>query len=108
MFTRHKLCENFRKTYVFLLEWRVPLQSDKSNSRGVSILIRQNLNIKVNCIEKDRDGNIVVLDIIYKEKKITLATKQRFTYVFYFDIIDKIGNDTYVICGDFNLVLDKE
>jgi len=80
MFTRHTLCENFRKKHLYSF-WNGECyySHGKSYSRGVSILFRLNLNIKVNCIEKDSDGNILLVYIIYY-----LWTKDRFTYLLYF------------------------
>ena len=40
----------------------VYLNSSRSNARGVAILISKNFEYKVNNIEKDIEGNLLVMD----------------------------------------------
>ena len=86
----------------------------KSNSRGVCILIKKNLNIKVHCIKKDSNGSLLALDLSFENHRFTLVAlygpnidSPEF-YKHVFNVIDKIGNDSYILCGDYNLVLNSE
>jgi exonuclease III len=86
-----------------------------SNSRGVCILFNKcltNLNVKVHNQEKDTKGNVLILDLTIDNNRFTLCTlygPNNDTPLFYsklFSLIETIGNESYILCGDFNLVLD--
>jgi len=83
-----------------------------SNSRGVCILFRKNLPITVNKIENDSIGNYLLLNLTYMTNIFTLCTlygPNKDTPKFYTDPFKRITDfqtDEYIICGDFNCVLD--
>ena len=45
----------------------------KSNARGVAILFRKNLDIKVISIQKDNNGNFLLLELLYNDMTLLLA-----------------------------------
>ena len=83
-----------------------------SNSRGTAILFNRNIDIQVKNYYIDENGNYVILDLCYEESCFTLInlygpntdTPSFFEKIF--KKIEDIGNDSYIICGDFNCVMD--
>ena len=61
----------------------------------------------------DDEGNMLILDLEYEDKRFTLCTiygPNKDSPNFYktmFSNIDKMNNDNYIICGDFNLVQNE-
>lgn len=86
-----------------------------SNARGVAILFNTGFEYKINNVDLDQGGNYIIIDI-------SITDFAQFTLVnlygpnednpdFYKKIFKKIedfGNENYMICGDWNLVLDGE
>ena len=70
------------------------------------------MSFKVHKQEKDTKGNLLILELTIDHHRFTLCTlygPNNDTPLFYsklFNIIETIGNDSYVLCGDFNFVLD--
>ena len=97
-------------------EWggNVVFNSYTSNSKGVCILFNNNLEYKIVNTRKDAEGNFILLDLITEDKKLTLVTiygpndDQPDFFRKVADSIEDIGNDTCVICGDFNVVQDQD
>ena len=97
-------------------EWggNVVFNSYTSNSKGVCILFNNNLEYKIVNTRKDGEGNFILLDLIIEDKKLTLVTiygpndDQPDFFRKVADSIEEIGNDTCVICGDFNVVQDQD
>ena len=84
----------------------------RSNARGVAILFGKNMEYKVHKKITDNEGNFPVVDIIAQSKRFTLIniygpnTDSPSFYQKIFQHIEEIDNSEYIICGDFNLVLD--
>ena len=84
----------------------------KSNARGVAILFGKNLEYKVHKQIKDNEGNFLVIDVTAQHQRFTLINiygPNSDSPSFFKKIIqhlEEIGNSDYIICGDFNLVLD--
>lgn len=84
----------------------------RSNARGVAILFGKNMEYKVHKKITDNEGNFLVVDITAQSKRFTLIniygpnTDSPSFYQKIFCHIEEIGNSEYIICGDFNLVLD--
>ena len=83
-------------------------------SRGVAILFSK-LNFKIyESITDDENGNFVILDLSVNDFWFTLTsiygpnTDQPQFYNNIFGKIDRNGNASYMICGDFNLVIDPK
>ena len=82
------------------------------NSRGIGILFKTKLPVKNHTIERDTSGNYLILDLTIDSHRFTLCslygptndTPHFFSKMF--NIIDTIGNDFYMLCGDFDVVLD--
>jgi exonuclease III len=85
-----------------------------TQSRGVAIFINNNFDCNVNAIEKDNDGNLLILNCKICEKDITLVNlygPNKDTPQFYDSILDRLSkyeNSLYILAGDFNLVLNQE
>jgi hypothetical protein len=89
------------------------MTSYSSNSRGVAVLFNNNFEYTIHKVNVDSKGNFIIIDI-------TIINCLRFTLVniygpnnddphFYTDLhtrIDSFENDSILICGDWNLVLD--
>lgn len=86
----------------------------ESNSRGVGFFFKKDLDVKILNFVTDSEGNYVVLDLCVYSKRFTLINvygpnldKPEF-FKEIFKIIEQVGNESYIICGDFNLVLDVD
>ena len=84
-----------------------------SNSKGVAILLRKGLDIKVAECKKDNNGQFIALNISYENNSFILGN----IYApnsdkpdFFKNVFDKMKSfdnvHSFIICGDFNLVLD--
>jgi exonuclease III len=95
-------------------DWKGGLiySSGNNRSRGVAILIKENLEYIVHEKEQDTEGRWIVADITIKNKRTTIGT-------YYgpnddhpshlekmFEKITEFGNENIIITGDFNLVLN--
>lgn len=85
-----------------------------SQSRGVAIFINNNFDCKVNSIEKDDEGNLLILNCKIYEKNITLVNiygPNRDNPNFFEKVSEKMSNfedSLFILAGDFNLVLDPD
>ena len=87
--------------------------SFRSNSRGVSILINNNIEYKLINLLKDDDGNILILRITAFERDFVIVClygpnddNPEF-YVKLEEMIQNIGpSDNVIVGGDFNLVMN--
>lgn len=84
-----------------------------SNSAGVAILLKNNIEFKVHeCITSD-NGRFVILDVTIEEFRLTIVNLYGYNqdrpdfFNNIFEIIDKIGNDNVILGGDWNVVQDK-
>lgn len=84
----------------------------RSNARGVAILFGKNIEYKVHQKITDNEGNILAIDITAQSQRFTLiniygpnADSPSFFHRI-FQYIEEIGNNDFIICGDFNLVLN--
>ena len=86
----------------------------ESNARGVAIFINKKANIQVKHIYKDDKGRDLILDVVYENLEFSLCNlyaPNEDSPEFFMEVIrlmNKAGNITEVIAGDFNLVLDME
>ena len=106
---------NCRGIHTIYSEWgnEIFLSCNTSQSRGVAILFG-NLDYEIHQSLLDSDGNYVLLDLTIDDHRFTLASiygpnqdNPQF-YTNLFEKLDYIGNDSFMICGDFNLVLNPE
>ena len=84
-----------------------------SNSRGVAILFNNNFEYEVHEVEKDDNGNKLLLDITIEGKRLTLINiygPNRDDPDFYQGIFNSIikYNNPAILAGDFNLVIDPD
>lgn len=86
--------------------------SFRSNARGVSIMFNNNFEFKINKTQKDTEGNLIALDITIEDHKVTLiniygpnSDKPSF-YEEVREIFLDFDNEYFILCGDFNLVLN--
>lgn len=97
-------------------EWGLEahFSSYNGNSRGVAILFNKNFEFKVNKVIKDHIGNYIILDVSVEGVKITLVNiygPNQDDPKFFEKVqekINKLDNDSIIICGDWNLVLDPK
>ena len=82
-----------------------------SNSRGVAILIRNSVTLKVNSIFKDPNGRFLVLDVLLNKLPLTLINvyapnndDPNFLLEVFAEA-DKIDNPFLIVGGDFNSVI---
>ena len=90
----------------------VILNGFKSNSRGVAILMKKTFEYSILDTYSDNSGNLLTVDLKTNEmtfKIINIYAPNSDTPSFFqkvMDIIDKNVLDYFLICGDFNLVMD--
>lgn len=98
------------------LQWGLNciFNSYSSNSRGIAILFNNTFEYKIHQQVKDAHGNYLLADISVQNNRITLASvygpnndNPQFFKSLY-EEIDNLGNDSVIICGDFNLVLNPQ
>ena len=94
--------------------YKVHFSNYKSNARGTAILFHNNFEYKVIQEKVDINGNYLILDIIIQGNRISLVTlygpnKDKPTFFENINLIlDELGNEHIIMCGDFNLVLEPE
>ncbi len=95
-------------------EWggKVFFSNGTSNSTGVCILIKKNLDYKVHGVKRDQNGRILCLDIELDDCRFSLCNlyapnhdKPEF-FEECATLIDEFENVSKIIAGDFNLVFD--
>ena len=90
------------------------IHGTKTNTRGVAILFKNNFEYEVTFTENDSDGNYILLTIKTESSLFNLLTlygPNSDTPIFFRNIknlIQQNNPDYYIICGDFNLVLEPE
>ena len=97
-------------------EWRLDcyFSSFKSNARGVAILFNNNFEYKVFACNIDENGNYLALSLETQGYKITLinlygpSKDDPNFYEKINSIITEYDNLHTIICGDWNLVLNKK
>ena len=90
------------------------LHGQRTNARGVGILINNNFEQEVIECNKDTDGNYLQLIMKIQTFKINLITiyapnidrPEFFNQIR--DLMNKTDTDYIVVCGDFNLVLNPQ
>ena len=85
-----------------------------SQSRGVAILINNTFEFKVNNIERDDNGNLLILSCKICNKNVKLISiygPNRDNPAIYQDLgnrMSKYENDLFILAGDFNLILNPD
>ena len=92
--------------------YRCIFNSFASNSRGGAILFNNNFELKLHREKKDKEGNILALDLNIDDNRITIINiygPNDDNPEFYENIREyllEFDNDYYIVCGDFNLALN--
>ena len=98
----------------FKLEWGYEciFNSYTSESRGVLVLINKNVDHKILNIDKDTNGNFLIIDLQLSNISCTLVTlygpnqdKPEFFKNLQNILLEK-ENTPLILCGDWNLVLN--
>ena len=83
-----------------------------SNSRGVAFLFNNNFELKVHTVKKDNQGNLLAIDLSIDDNRVTLinvygpnSDNPNFFNLIR-DTLLELDNLYFIVCGDFNLVLD--
>ena len=85
-----------------------------SNARGVCILFNNNFEFIIHRKKSDINGNYLALDISIEHQRLTLINlygPNTDTPIFFetiSEIIDDFDNSSYILCGDFNLVINPD
>ena len=85
-----------------------------SNSRGVAILFGKNFEYKIHQHIRDNEGNFLIVDITAQNQRFTLVNiygPNNDNPIFFqniFQYTEEIGNVDFILCGDFNLIIDSE
>lgn len=88
--------------------------SYKSNARGVCILFNNNFEFHIHNIKKDGEGNFLAVDLTIEETRVTLVniygpnSDQPGFYENIRNIFLELDNEYFILCGDFNLVLNPD
>ena len=108
------LIESDTNTLLELWNGKVILHGNKTNSRGVALLLDKNFEYDIDNIEKDIDGNYLEIDLnlkVFTIKLITIYGPNLDNPKFYEEIgskLDSCTQDYILMCGDFNIVMDKD
>lgn len=84
----------------------------QGNARGVAILFGSRLEFKIHNQKTDSNGNYLILDMSICNKKkslINIYGPNKDEPAFFeslFKSIEEIGNSSFIICGDYNLIQD--
>ncbi len=95
-----------------LWDGEIILNGKKTNSRGVSVLLENNFQYKIENIFKDEDGNLLIIDLKVHDinlKLIILYGPNNDSPEFFENLrphLNENEQDYILICGDMNLVLD--
>ena len=90
------------------------IHGTKTNARGVAILFNNNFEFEITGLSKDDDGNFLCLTIKTTSMTFNLVTlygpntDNPGFFEKIKEVVQKNNPDYYVICGDFNLVLDPD
>lgn len=82
----------------------------QSNARGVAILFGKRLEYTIHNYKADGNGNFLMIDMTAYNNRFTLVNlygpnnDDPSFFKTIFDSINELGNTSYIICGDFNLV----
>ena len=95
-------------------EWGGPMVCvhGESNARGVAILFRQNLDLKICKTTRCNEGRYILCVVEINEKKLLLINvytpnhDNPMYFVNLFEVINKQKHVDCIIMGDFNLVLE--
>ena len=85
-----------------------------SQSRGVAIFINNTFDFKMNKVEHDINGNLLILNCKICDKDVTLINiygPNRDNPEFYHNLSEKMSNyenTLFILAGDFNLVLNPD
>ena len=91
----------------------VILNDEFSNSRGVAILLNTNFEYSIISIYKDKEGNMITLDLNFGDtsiKLINIYAPNKDSPEFFEKVKDILNSNkqTFImIVGDFNLILDS-
>ena len=109
----HFTCEN-EKSIRSSWDYECYFSSFTSNARGTAILFNNNFEFNILKEKRDINGNYLVLDINVDKINFTLVSiygpnddNPQF-YENIMSIVEEFGNENFIICGDFNLVLCPE
>lgn len=101
---------------VWISEWdgHCVFSHGSTNSCGVTIMLDKKLSYNVHDIKCDCEGRYIIIDITLENRRLTLVnlyapnedTPSFFENIF--DEADNIDNDTLIIGGDFNCILDNK
>ena len=92
----------------------VYINGGKTNSRGVAILLNNNFAYEILPCSKDKNGNYLNLLIKLSSMTINLITlygPNNDSPSFFEEInklLENVSADYNILCGDFNIALDKE
>ena len=85
-----------------------------SKSRGVTVLFDKQFDHTIHEVKIDTKGNFLVIDLSFNETRFTLCSlygPNKDSPDFYHNIkkiITDFGNTNYIICGDWNLVINPD
>ena len=88
------------------------INGNRTNSRGVAILLNSNFEYEIKQTIKDDMGNLLILNLLTSELVFTIVniySPNSDTPTFLDSVkmhLENIDQDYVIICGDFNLVLD--
>ena len=77
-------------------------------------MLNNNFEYKLHNIGTDNLGNYIIVDITIEGERMTLAniygpnTDNDIFNQTIFDSIEEFQNEKYILCGDFNLVLNQD
>ena len=100
---------------IVISEWgfdKCFFSSYASNARGTAIIFNNTFDFKVHECVCDENGNFVILNVTLENTQVTLVNiygPNRDNPDFYKTVLQKaknLGNESYIICGDFNFILD--
>ena len=108
------ICKLSRLTRSIKAIWenKIYINGTKTNARGVTILINDTFEYSVQKIEKDAEGNLIMIDLKvanFSIRLINIYAPNTDSPHFFQNVREKIANsdqDYLIVCGDFNIVIN--
>ena len=110
----HLISSDIKSLMLHFPEYKIIVNGNKTNSRGVAIFLKNNFEFKIISTENDNNGNLIVCDLQIGEVTLRLLNvyAPNIDNPAFFQTIKHYIDDSpqmyTLLCGDLNLILDHK